>query len=171
MKRLYILLLLLFIVNSLNSISRIDILEKKLKTVVAEEKIKTLNALSEEYRYIDPDKSIVYGNDALALAIKYKDNKQKCVAYDNIATANAILGDYEQSLKYYSFSLESVKEMSIIGRTSEECQFDYRTGRQNRRAEAAALHDGRHRGRDDCQQRQVARRQRPGPGRAGNRPG
>ncbi len=110
MKRLVILLLLLFIMNSLNSTSRIDKLEKKLKTAVAEEKIKTLNALSIEYRYKDPHKSIVYGNDALTLAIKYKDNKQKCIAYDNIATANAILGRYEQSLKYYSFSLESAEQ-------------------------------------------------------------
>ena len=110
MKRIYILLLLLFIVNSLNSTSRIDELETKLKIVVAEEKIKTLNALSEEYRYIDPDKSIIYGNKALALAIKFNDNKQKCIACDNIATANAILGDYEQSLKYYSFSLESAEQ-------------------------------------------------------------
>ena len=110
MKKFNILLLLLFFMNSLNSISRIDKLEKKLKTVVAEEKIKTLNSLSVEYRYINPDKSIEYGNDALALALKYKDNKQKCIAYDNIATANAILGKYDQSLKYYLFSLESAEQ-------------------------------------------------------------
>ncbi|MCK4654413.1 MAG: GGDEF domain-containing protein [Candidatus Cloacimonetes bacterium] len=114
MKKIFILLLLTSCFNILFASSRIDDLEKKLEIVVAEEKIKVLNELSEAYWYIQPEKSIDYGKRAVILAKKLKDTKQKDRAYNSIATAYAILRDYEKSIVYWQKSLNTCEKSGNV---------------------------------------------------------
>ncbi len=110
----YILIIFLFIalINSLYTITVIDSLENKLKIVVAEEKIKVLNSLSNEYLYISPKQSIIYGELAAELAIKFHDIVHEHKAYKNIANSYTLLKDYEESAFYLE---KALNKSEIIG--------------------------------------------------------
>ena len=114
MKKIFILLLLASCLNILYASSGIDELEKKLKIVVAEEKIKVLNELSEAYWYIQPEKSIDYGERAVKLAQQLKDANQEDRAYNSIATAYAILREYEKSIEYWQKSLNTCEKSGDV---------------------------------------------------------
>ncbi len=98
--------------NSLYAITAIDSLESKLKIVVAEEKIKVLNSLSNEYLYISPKQSITYAEQAVELAIKFNDMRNEHKAYNHIANSYALLKDYEKSILFFE---KALSKSEIIG--------------------------------------------------------
>ncbi len=112
MKYILIIFLLIALINSLYTMTVIDSLENKLKIVVAEEKIKVLNSLSNEYLYISPKQSIIYGELATELAIKFHDNVNEHKAYNNIANSYTLLKDYEESAFYLE---KALNKSEIIG--------------------------------------------------------
>lgn len=114
MKKMFILLLFIVFINSFHAIVTIDSLENKLKVVVAEEKIKVLNSLSKEYLFISPEQSIIYGEQAAELAIKFHDDIREHEAYINIANSYALLKDYEKSIFYFEMALEKSETIGDV---------------------------------------------------------
>ncbi|MCF7858181.1 MAG: diguanylate cyclase [Candidatus Cloacimonetes bacterium] len=108
---LTIILLLVFTI-SLLSISLIDSLENKLDIVVAEEKVKVLNALSNEYLYISPKQAIYYGDQAAELAKSFRDDMNEYKAYVNIANSYSLLRNYEKGIEYFE---KALKKSEAIG--------------------------------------------------------
>ncbi len=90
----------------------IDNLEAKLKTISGKEKINVLNALAKAYYEKSPKKSMSYAEQALELAGKADDQKDKADALHNIGVACKYLGNYGKALGYY---LESLKIRENIG--------------------------------------------------------
>ena len=117
MKFLCIMLMLTTITLSLIASTQIDSLESKLNVVVAEEKIKVLNALSQEYLFIAPKQTIIYSVQAVELAITFNDDINKREAYNNCANAYAILKDYNNSTRCLEMALstsEIIGEVELI---------------------------------------------------------
>ena len=112
MKNIFIIFLFITLMNSLYAITTIDSLESKLKVVVAEEKIKVLNSLSNEYLYISPKQSIIYAKQAAELAITFHDVMHEHRAYINIANSYALLKDYEKSIFFFE---KALSKSEIIG--------------------------------------------------------
>ena len=114
MKNIFIILLFIILMNSLYAITAIDSLESKLKIVVAEEKIKILNSLSNEYLYISPLKSIHYAEQAAELAISFNDVVNEHKAYINIANSYALLKDYEKSILFFEKALDKSEKIGDV---------------------------------------------------------
>ncbi|MBT4332615.1 MAG: tetratricopeptide repeat protein, partial [Candidatus Cloacimonetes bacterium] len=112
MKFLCIILMLITITVSLNTSTHIDSLETKLKIVVAEEKIKVLNALSQEYLFIAPEQAIIYSEQAAELAIKFKDEINEREAYNHSANSYAVIKDYKNTIRLLEMALSTSE---IIG--------------------------------------------------------
>jgi len=112
MKYTFIILLLFVLIASLHSKTKIESLESKLKVVVAEEKIKVLNSLAKEYLFISPEQSIIYGKQAVEVAIQFHDEKHEHEAYNNIANSYALLKDYKETIFYLE---QALHKSEIIG--------------------------------------------------------
>ena len=100
--------------NSLYAITTIDSLENKLKIVVAEEKIKVLNSLSEKYLYISPTQSILYAEQAVELAKKFNDVRLEHKAYNNLANSYVLLKDYKNSIHYLEEALNKSERIGDV---------------------------------------------------------
>jgi len=90
---------------------KIEKLEKKLETVSGREKIDVLNEISYEYYYLSPGKAIEYGNHALELSKKLKEQKGEATALRNISRGYIGQGSYEKALDYAQKSLKIFKEI------------------------------------------------------------
>ena len=112
MRYVFIILVIIIFLHSLYALTTIDSLKAKLKVVVAEEKIKVLNSLAQEYLYISPEQSIIYGTQAAEVAIRFHDDRHEHKAYNNIANSYALLNDYEKSIIYLE---KALNKSEIIG--------------------------------------------------------
>ncbi|MCK4653709.1 MAG: tetratricopeptide repeat-containing sensor histidine kinase [Candidatus Cloacimonetes bacterium] len=97
--------------------SEIDILKSRLKRIKENtvenkiEKAKILIKLSEFHHYIDPDKSIEYGKQALKLSRETGDLKKQALALDNIGYGYFFTGNFTTAKKYFNNSMEIDKKI------------------------------------------------------------
>ncbi len=68
-------------------------------------RVNTLNQLSKFFFNSDPDKSILYGNQATELATQLNFKPGLAYAFKHIGIAYFNKGDYKEALKYYELSL------------------------------------------------------------------
>jgi len=86
--------------------TKIDSLQNLLKTKLKDTtRIKTLNALGWELKYVNPDTSIYYSERALALAQKAGWEKGIANSIRNAGVFNHIQGNYPLALDYYNKAL------------------------------------------------------------------
>ncbi|MCK4695928.1 MAG: tetratricopeptide repeat protein [Candidatus Cloacimonetes bacterium] len=115
-----ILLILLFLALSLylhpgdSEINNLKNRLKKIKENTVENKIekaKILIKLSEFHHYIDPDKSVEYGKQALKLSRETGDLKKQALALDNIGYGYFFTGNFTTAKKYFNNSMEIDKKI------------------------------------------------------------
>lgn len=68
------------------------------------DKVKLLNAISNQYKYSDPNKMAEYGKRALDLAKDLSNSVEEANAYINIGTSHIILGNYSDALDDFSLA-------------------------------------------------------------------
>jgi len=111
LKNIIIIFAILLSTSSLFSkTTKIDSPENKLKNISNNEKICVLNELSKEYLKISVEKSLEYSTQALELAEKLNNTKEKANALNNLALGNYYLGNDNKALEYYQKSLRIEKE-------------------------------------------------------------
>ncbi|WP_242205206.1 tetratricopeptide repeat protein [Aestuariivivens insulae] len=76
-----------------------------------EQRLVLLNRLAEIYWFIDPDKTIVYGAEALQLSKAYNDRSQEGLALINLCQGYLLKDLYDDALRYGLQSLEIRKEL------------------------------------------------------------
>ncbi|MCD4683257.1 MAG: tetratricopeptide repeat protein [Bacteroidales bacterium] len=82
-------------------------LEKDIEVSPVAEKPGLLNSLSKEYLSLDPEKSKLYANNALELAIIINDEDQKAKALINLGDASYYLDEYEDAVGFYMRALNA----------------------------------------------------------------
>ncbi len=92
--------------------TRIDSLEKELKVVSGEEKIKVLDHLSYEYQKKSPLKSIAYQKQVVELSKKLSDKKSESNALNSIGISYYILSDYPKAIEYFGKSAKVSGDIS-----------------------------------------------------------
>ena len=90
----------------------IEVLQKKLINS-GKAKVKVLNQLSQAYLDKLPDKSLEYGKQALELAERSNNEKEKVNSLNNIGLAYNKLRNIENSLKYYNEALQIAKNINF----------------------------------------------------------
>lgn len=91
-----------------------DSLETVLKTVTGVHRINLLTDISWEYKYNNPDKAIMYANEAIAASKKENYTLGLALAYKSKAAVNIIKADYAEGKVYI---LEAAK---YINKTNEK---------------------------------------------------
>ena len=112
-KRLFVFLVILgFITNlfSTDITTTIDSLQNLLSKASEKEKVDILIELTVLNLEVLPEKSIMYGNQALALANKYNLKESELNAYNLLGVANEYLGDYKTAISYYQDALQIANE-------------------------------------------------------------
>ncbi len=85
--------------------------EKKLLRATETERIKIINELADFFLETAPEKSIRYGKEALSLAEKKDDKKEKAAALRNIGIAYRNMSNYDKALEYLLTALNIRKEL------------------------------------------------------------
>lgn len=112
-KRLFVFLVILgFITNlfSTDITATIDSLQNLLPKASEREKVDILIELTLLNLDVQPDLSIIYGNEALALTSKYNLRESEVNAYNLLGVANEYLGDYKTAISYYQDALQIANE-------------------------------------------------------------
>ena len=105
--KVHILLYFIVLISTatLAQVNVIDSLQNELKTVKNNtDKVKLLNAISNQYKYSDPSKMTEYGNQALLIAQQNNYKIEEGNAYLNIGTSYIILGDYKKAIDHFIFA-------------------------------------------------------------------
>lgn len=91
----------------------IEILEIKLAQCVNDdnEKVITLNKLTEALFHISSEKALEYGEQALELATKIDNKKEKVNALNNIGILNRKLNHYDIAFKFHQHALQISEEI------------------------------------------------------------
>ncbi|MDO9577400.1 MAG: PAS domain S-box protein [Candidatus Cloacimonadales bacterium] len=100
--------------------AEVDSLENLLPELKGKEKMKTLNILAVEYIEYDPQRSIDYGNQALAIAEKLELIDYQSNILSTIGVAYEIRGNYSKAIELYEESLklaEQLDDKKIIANT------------------------------------------------------
>lgn len=98
-KRFVIILFLSFLLSSYSQNKTLDSLLLVLPKIENKlEKTKTLNAISNSFVTINPEKIIFYAQQALEVSINNGFKKEQANAYFNLGTGNIILGNYKEAL-------------------------------------------------------------------------
>lgn len=121
--RLAVLFIVLFLcVPHLHAQDRIiDSLQHKLsQTSTDSERAKLYNAISNQYKFSNPDKMISFGNEALKLAETEQFEVEMGTAYLNIGTAYIILGDYVKAMDYFVWAKSVFEELPKTPKTESE---------------------------------------------------
>jgi signal transduction histidine kinase len=120
--RIKLLYLLIFLSCShLSGQGKIDSLLRLLSAAAGAERFEKLISLSNEYLYIDAEKSIYYSREGLKIAYELKDEKKEAIARSNIGQGEYRAGDYTKALEYlYSANeqYKKLKEEKGVARTS-----------------------------------------------------
>ncbi len=93
---------------------QIDSLEALLVYVTGDERIDILNEISRAYWNVSLEKSREYADEALSLAIRENNQKGIADALNRIGNVKYLSGDHEESLDYYTRSLEIREEIGDI---------------------------------------------------------
>lgn len=121
--RVRVLLAVLFLcVTNLFAQDRIlDSLENKLsQTSTNLEKVRLYNAISNQYKYSDPNKMLSFGNKAFKLSEKNQMKSEMGTAYLNLGTAYIILGDYEKAMDHFVWAKSLFEELSKTTQPQKE---------------------------------------------------
>lgn len=97
---------------TLSSKENIETLEIKLKTTTGTEKVNILLTLSQEYITVNTDRSIVYSNQALALAEETNDKFNVQKAYSQIGKAYLEKKDYSTAMNNFEKALKEVEQIN-----------------------------------------------------------
>ena len=122
MKVKFLLHILLFTLLSIHGQTNvIDSLQQTFQKVNTDiERVKLLNAISNQYKYSDPNKMAEYGNKALDLAMRLSNSVEEANAYINIGTSDIILGNYADALNTFSLAKSILEEEQESGDDSTE---------------------------------------------------
>ena len=121
--RIQVILVLLFL--SVTNLSAQDSLLDSLKVKVSEastnlEKAKLNNAISNQYKYSDPNKMLAFGDKALKISEANDFKIQMGAAYLNIGTGHIILGDYEKAMDHFVWAKSIFEELPKTAETQNE---------------------------------------------------
>ncbi len=86
------------------------------------EKAKLLNAISNQYKYSDPNKMLEFGNQALKISEENQLRTQIGSAYLNIGTAHIIFGDYQKAMDNFVWAKSIFEELQKTPQTKDEIQ-------------------------------------------------
>ena len=101
----------------------IDSLEQRLpKTSNNLERAKLYNAISNQYKYTDPNRMLEFGNQALKISEENQLKTQIGIAYLNIGTAHIILGDYQKAMDNFVWAKSIFEELRKSSPKEEEIQ-------------------------------------------------
>ncbi len=104
-KFLFPILFLLLFVSIHGQTKVMDSLQQTLRQANTDvDKVKLLNAISNQYKYSDPNKMAEYGNKALEFAKRVNNSIEEANAYINIGTSDIILGNYAEALDTFSLA-------------------------------------------------------------------
>jgi tetratricopeptide (TPR) repeat protein len=99
---------------------KIDSLHAVLKSVKEDtNKVNTLNSLASEFRYNDPDSSIIFSRQALSVSEKIKWKIGIGKSHHSLGMSALLKGDYTVSLQHYSEALEIWDEEERAGQISK----------------------------------------------------
>lgn len=99
-----------------------DSLEQILETDISDSlKLRTLVNLSNQYQFVDFNKSFRYANDAVTLAGKIGSPWAKAVSYSALAYHYTLSGDYSTALKFDDLSLQN----SLLAKDSALIAFSF----------------------------------------------
>jgi signal transduction histidine kinase/Tfp pilus assembly protein PilF len=122
-----------FLILSINLFSQIntDSLEKRLSQFIGtnKEKVDILNKLAERHYGTSPEKSIEYGQQALALSKQLNFHKGQAKSLENIGIGHSYLGNYNKALEYLIKSLtisEKTGYIKGVADTTKNIGINYR---------------------------------------------
>jgi len=121
--RLLVIVVILFIsITNLFAQDRIiDSLQNKLTTTEKSvEKAQLYNAISQQYKYSDPDKMLQFALMAFKLSEKEQIKIEMGNAYLNMGTAHIILGDYQKAMDHFVWGKSIFEELPKTSQTSPE---------------------------------------------------
>ncbi|SDW49947.1 tetratricopeptide repeat-containing sensor histidine kinase [Aequorivita viscosa] len=99
----------------------VDSLEIRLSEASTElEQVQLYNAISDQYKYSDPNKMLSFGSKAFKLAEKNQMKLEMGVAYLNMGTAYIILGDYEKAMDHFVWAKSVFEELSKSSQSNRE---------------------------------------------------
>ena len=78
------------------------------------ERLYLLNKIAKEYWFINPDKTIEYGTEALQLSQEFNDKEQEGFAFINLCQGYLVSDLYDKALRYGLQSLEIRKEIGNV---------------------------------------------------------
>ncbi len=113
-KYIFLILVLIFISTALFSQSIIDSLETELITVQGDDRALILVKLVHEYRNIDPQKSIEYGNEVLAKIDDLDNEIKKAVFFNDFGWAYYNQKDYQAAIEHTERCLEIGNELNNL---------------------------------------------------------
>ena len=118
---IYLFLVISMVIQAQDKV--MDSLQNELKKSKNDiDKTIVLNAISDQYKYSDPNKMAEFGNQALQLAQKIKYEVEEGYAYLNIGTSNIILGDYKKALESFSLAKDIFEENNTVSNKKEVAQ-------------------------------------------------
>lgn len=94
--------------------SRATDLEKQLKTAAGSEKVRILNALSEQLIEKDPEKSLEYAKEALPLAVQLKLPNAEADSLNNIGYALFRQGEYQEAVKQFQSAIATAQAIGYL---------------------------------------------------------
>ncbi len=99
----------------------LDSLQNKLSQTSNDlEQVQLYNAISNQYKYSDPNKMLSFGDKAFKLAEKKQLKAEMGTAYLNMGTAYIILGDYEKAMDHFVWAKSLFEELSKTAPTKNE---------------------------------------------------
>ncbi|MBC8386016.1 MAG: tetratricopeptide repeat protein [Candidatus Cloacimonetes bacterium] len=101
MDKIFIVILLIFLLSNLFSQTEIDSLEAKLNFVSGSDRIPLLNKLAIKCAPSSPTRTIQYGEEALKLSREIGDKEQEISSHNSIAGGYFILRNYDKALEIY----------------------------------------------------------------------
>ena len=93
------------------SISKTDSLKNLLKLSSDTNQINILIELSSAYLSISPQKSIEYGDSALALALNYDNKNKQIKALNNIGNIYCYMKNYDKALEHFKKALQIAQDL------------------------------------------------------------
>jgi len=114
LKKFIILCLLLVIVSTIFSITRLDQLKLELKASDGLDKILILDELQRSYWKIYPAASLEYGVQALKLATSLNNTLQEAQQLQNIAESYKYMDNYERAIEFMLMSLKRARKAKNI---------------------------------------------------------
>lgn len=115
---LFLLLLPFFCFGQKEGQSQVDSILKVLPTTKQDtQRVKLLNDLSYSYQYINPERGLKYGQEALQLAKKLHWANGIGMAYKNMGNNYSVNSDFKKAISSYEKSLQSGADKKVLSFT------------------------------------------------------